>query len=178
MELEKLLSEISGILSRLNINYLITGSIACNVYTIPRATRDIDVIVELFESDVADFIEALNGNYYFNKQSIYEEVKRKGMFNIIHLHSSYKIDLIIRSNESFEISKFTRRKSINVFGINTYIVTLEDLVISKLRWIQQLESEQHKRDIISLLRNPEADMEYIRHWCKELNLKTYNLFQV
>jgi hypothetical protein len=175
MELEKLLKEISKILTNLNIPYLVTGSLAYNVYTLPRSTRDIDLIIELFEKDVPEFINALEGNYYFNQQSIYDEVKRRGMFNIIHLHSSYKIDLILRSNDPFEIAKFQRRKAMVLFGINIYVISLEDLVISKIRWIQQLESELHKRDVLVLLQSPEVDLNYIREWCNRLNLNTFNL---
>jgi len=35
-----------------NIPYMISGSIALNVYTIPRMTRDIDIVVELTENKV------------------------------------------------------------------------------------------------------------------------------
>lgn len=65
---------------------------------------------------------------------------------------------------------------IEVFGNQVFMITKEDLVVSKLRWIQQLESEIHKRDIIALLQNPGIDLSYIKNWCDKLKLKTYNLF--
>ncbi len=97
------------------------------------------------------------------------------MFNIIHLESSYKIDFIIRSTHPFEIQKFQRRQQIDYLGVKIWVITLEDLIISKLNWIQQLESELQKRDIENLLENTTADMDYIIKWCKDLKLKTYNL---
>lgn len=175
MDLEKLLNDISKMFDCLNIPYLVTGSLAYNIYSLPRATRDIDVIIELSLEDVPDFIKAIEGNYYFNQHTIYDEVKRRGMFNIIHLHSSYKVDIILRSNDPFEIAKFQRRKQMDLLGNKIYVITLEDLVISKLRWIQQLESELHKRDIISLLQSQDVDFQYIKGWCNKLNLNTFNL---
>jgi hypothetical protein len=93
----------------------------------------------------------------------------------MHLKVVTKLIFFIRSPEPFEILKFQRRKQIDYFGLKIWVITLEDLIISKLIWIQQLESELQKRDIESLLENPNADLIYVNKWCKELNLKTYNL---
>jgi hypothetical protein len=67
------------------------------------------------------------------------------------------------------------RRKIQYFGIDLWIIRLEDLVISKLKWIQVLESEKQKNDIVNLLDVFYIDMEYIMDWCKQLNLKTYQL---
>ena len=58
------------------IPYMISGSIALNIYTIPRMTRDIDIVVELEEKKVTDFI-ALFPNHYLNKETICTEVNKK-----------------------------------------------------------------------------------------------------
>ena len=97
------------------------------------------------------------------------------MFNVIDLESSQKVDFIIRKNTEFHINEFERRKKTDVYGFDVWIVSIEDLIISKLLWIQQLESDTQKRDIANLLENPSADKQYVKDWCKNLNLKTYNL---
>lgn len=175
MYIEKLLEDITRVLDSINIPYLLTGSLAYNIYALPRATRDIDLIVEIQAKDIKTFLQAIAGSYYYSEETINQEVKRRGMFNIIHLESSYKIDLIVRSDDVFEKAKFRRRKAMEFGGTLLYVITLEDLIISKLRWIQQLESELHKRDIETLLLNPDIDKEYVKNWCERLNLKTYNL---
>jgi hypothetical protein len=175
MLITNLLKIITQILERQHIPYMLSGSLALTLYAIPRATRDIDIIVELQDKHVNEFTEAIRGQFYFHEPTIKEEIKQHGMFNIIHLESSYKVDLFIRSDEPFEILKFRRRKQIDYSGLKIWVITLEDLLISKLIWIQQLESELQKRDIVSLLENPDADLTYIKNWCKELRLKTYNL---
>ena len=175
MYIEKLLAEITQMFESLKIPYLLTGSLAYNIYAVPRATREIDLIVEIKPTDIKAFLQAIEGRYYYSEETINEEVKRKGMFNIIHLESSYKIDLIVRPDDAFEMTKFNRRRSIEFQDFSIYVITPEDLVISKLRWIQQLESELHKRDIETLLLNPDIDKKYIRNWSETLNLKTYNL---
>lgn len=170
-----LLDFVVQILNNLKVQYMLSGSLAFNLYAVPRATRDIDLIVELQEKNVTQFIEAIKGKFYFHEPSIREEIKRTGMFNIIHLESGYKVDFIIRSDHSFENEKFKRRNKINYLGRKIWVITLEDLILSKLMWIQQLESELQKRDIQNLLENEKTDMEYVKYWCEILNLKTYNL---
>ncbi len=175
MFITNLLKSVTQTLEQQNIPYMLSGSLALALYSIPRATRDIDIVVELQEKHVPDFIEAIKEKFYFHEPTIKEEIKRQGMFNIIHFESSYKVDFIIRSSHPFEILKFERKKQINYFGIRLWVITLEDLIISKLIWIQQLESELQKRDIEGLLENSNVDLIYVKKWCKELNLNTYNL---
>jgi hypothetical protein len=53
MYIEKLLIQMSQLLTQLKIPYLITGSIAYSVYAIPRATRDIEALLQNTNADKA-----------------------------------------------------------------------------------------------------------------------------
>ena len=61
-ELE-VLKEVTRRLDRAKIAYMVTGSIATNLYTIPRMTRDIDLVVELSEKDLSQFIPLFDADY-------------------------------------------------------------------------------------------------------------------
>jgi len=175
MQLLKVLKDFTGLLENLRIPYMITGSVAFNLYAIPRSTRDIDMVIVLEATYVPPLIEAIHDRFYFNEETIYEEIGRKGLFNLIDTESSFKIDLIIRNDEPYEIEKFNRRQKIELDDSPLWIITLEDLVISKLRWIQQMESDLQKNDIRLLLENPFVNLDYISHWVTKLRLKTYGL---
>jgi hypothetical protein len=54
-------------------------------------------------------------------------------------------------------------------------VSPEDLIISKLIWIQQLQSAVQMLDIRNLVESDNLDWEYIDLWIRELNLNTFNL---
>jgi len=56
-----------------------------------------------------------------------------------------------------------------------YVISLEDLILAKLQWIQTLYSDRQAQDIQNLLRNPDLDKGYLTHWIQELNLNTYEL---
>lgn len=54
------------------------------------------------------------------------------MFNLIHAQSIIKVDFIIRKNHEYRLAEFKRRKKITIADFTTYIVSIEDLIISKL----------------------------------------------
>lgn len=154
---------------------MLSGSLALNVYAIPRMTRDIDFVVELQEPDIEKFLKIFQLNFYINPQTVKAEVARNGMFNVIDQETGFKIDFIVRKNTEFRKLEFARRKKIDISGFSAFIVTPEDLIISKLEWIQRLQSGKQIEDIVNLLEYKELDVEYIKNWCNLLHLNTFNL---
>jgi len=77
-----LLQKVCRSLNDHDIPYMVTGSIALNIYTIPRMTRDIDIVIELSENKIDEFI-ILFPNCYFGRKVIKRETLRKGMFNLL-----------------------------------------------------------------------------------------------
>jgi aryl carrier-like protein len=60
-------------------------------------------------------------------------------------------------------------------GFSAWLVTAEDLIISKLIWIQDVQSEKQMDDIKNLLESGDLDIVYIVSWIEQLNLKTFDL---
>lgn len=164
-----------AILDTQSIQYMLSGSLALNVYSLPRMTRDIDLIVEMKSEDVENFVKAFKDDFYCYQPSIEEEVAQRGIFNLIDNQSSLKIDFIVRKNTIYRRVEFDRRIKTNTLGFEAWVVSIEDLIISKLIWIQDYESEKQINDIKNLLENPSIDFDYIQKWTNELNLKTFNL---
>lgn len=177
MELKPLerLKFVCNSLDANNIQYMISGSIALIQYIAPRFTYDIDIVINLFEKDIDAFCNIFNQEYYIEKATIIDEVKRRGMFNIIVPEEDLKFDFIIRKNSEYHIAEFNRKIRTSFLGIDLWVVSQEDLVIAKLLWIQVLESSLQKDDITKLLQKKDIDLEYIHTWCRKLQLKTYGL---
>jgi hypothetical protein len=170
-----LLKRITKSLDLKKIPYMLSGSIALNSYTVPRMTMDIDIVVELHEENLNDFLSIFGDNYYLNKDAVKEETKRLGMFNVIDHETGFKVDFIIRKNTEYRKFEFQRRLKTKIADFDVWIVSPEDLAISKIEWIQQLQSDKQISDIENLLAKPEIDKQYIEKWCRKLNLKTFNL---
>jgi hypothetical protein len=170
------LKEVIDLLNYTGIPYMLSGSLAFNLYAVPRATRDIDVVADITHNDLDKFISLLHNRYYYNKSAMEDAINSKSMFNVIHLESGYKLDVIVLNNHPYEIHKFHRRRTIDLEDRKISVITPEDLIISKIIWIQKLESELQKRDIRQLILKEGIDMEYIHTWCNQLKLNTFELF--
>jgi hypothetical protein len=173
--IKELLKTVTGLLDQKGIGYMISGSLALNVYCIPRMTMDIDIIIELDQANLLDFLEIFSTGYYVNEETVKQEMYRKGIFNVIDHRSGLKIDFIVRKDTEYRRLEFSRKTRKLLEDIPVWMVSAEDLIISKIEWIQQLQSDKHIHDIQLLLTLPGIDRDYIVSWCKNLNLKTFNL---
>jgi hypothetical protein len=72
------------------------------------------------------------------------------MFNIIDHKSGFKADFVVLRNTEFRRTEFNRRTEVNFLGKDIYVVSPEDLLISKLIWIQELQSSLQIEDIKNL----------------------------
>jgi hypothetical protein len=171
----ELLKAITKLLEQKGIAYMVSGSLAVNVYSIPRMTLDIDIVIELDETNYKTFLEIFKSGYYLNEEAALTEIRRKGMFNVIDHKSGLKIDFIIRKETEYRRLEFSRKTRKMIENVPVWLVSAEDLIISKIEWIQQLQSDKQMQDIKNLLASPELDKEYISSWCNILDLKTFNL---
>jgi len=64
-ELE-VLKTVTQRLNEAGIRYMVSGSIAANYYTVPRMTRDIDIVIELEQSDIDRFVGLFQGDFYID----------------------------------------------------------------------------------------------------------------
>lgn len=158
------------VIKRLNENgvpYMVSGSVAMNYYSIPRMTRDLDIVVEIDDPD--RFYDAFKDKYYIDKSSVLEAIKNKSIFNIIHLEELMKVDFIIKKGSHYRKKEFTRRKKVMFEDFFMYIVSIEYLIISKLLWAKESHSEQQIKDVGNLL-DEKLDMKYLTEWLKRLNI--------
>ncbi len=154
------------------INYMISGSIAANYYTIPRMTRDIDIVIELNESDVDKFVGLFEGDFYVNRKTVEDEVSRQGMFNLIYNRYVLKIDFIVKKSSAYQQAAFVRRKQVLIEQSPMWFVSAEDLVISKLVWAKDSYSEMQLKDVGNLIETVDnLDLKYIDNWVRELGLE-------
>ena len=167
--------KIINYLNANKIEYMLSGSMAMSMYVIPRSTRDFDFVIHLPLNAVTDFSKHFKEGFYCDEDSIKDAILHKSMFNIIDFETGFKADLIILKNEAYRQEEFRRRSPYNFLDLDIYVVSPEDLLISKIAWIQQLQSNIQMEDIKSLQAVQNLDWPYIHEWIGKLKLNTFNL---
>ena len=153
------------------IPYMLTGSMAMNYHAQPRMTRDIDVVIAIGPDDVDRVAALFRPDYYVSEENIRESVAQESIFNLIHEESVIKVDCIIRKEIEYRRVEFERRERISILDFSTFIVSKEDLIISKLFWAKDSHSELQLGDVRNLLATG-YDAAYLRRWTHELGLDT------
>ena len=148
---------------------MLTGSFALAYYATPRMTRDLDFVVALTERDIPSLSAAFERDFYIDAETASAAVRSERLFNLMHLASGIKIDMIVRKADAYRQLEFERRVPVDFAGVRTWIVTREDLILSKLIWARDGKSELQLRDIRSLLQTA-PDLDYTRVWAQKLGV--------
>jgi hypothetical protein len=80
-------------------------------------------------------------------------------------------------DSDYNWTAFERREKVSFFGIDCYLATKEDLIISKLTWYNISESEKQFEDFQFLLLDEKLDMQYIQAWVSRLRINTHGLLE-
>ena len=140
-------------LERSDVPYAIVGSVASSVYGEPRATNDIDLLIQLSRADAGKLAEAFSpGDFYVPPREIIEiELSRShgGHINVIALETMMKADFYPVSVA--EAGWFARRRALEVSGRKLWFAIPEAVIVHKLRFFREGGGERHLRDIRGML---------------------------
>ena len=167
---------VARALERAGIPYFLGGSMATSLQGEPRATNDIDFVIDLPESRVVALENALGPDFEVDAPSLVEAVRRKSSWNIFHLPSVTKIDLFVRKTSPFDTVEFERRRHTEILpGTSIFLKTPEDSVLRKLLWFRQggEVSSSQWRDVVEVLRVSceSVDRAYLDRWAAEIQVQ-------
>ncbi|MDX6382670.1 MAG: hypothetical protein QOK48_243 [Blastocatellia bacterium] len=165
-----ILRDVTQRFDKAGIQYMLTGSFALNYYAQPRMTRDMDFVVALTPNDADSVVKLFEGDYYVPRNAVVRAIANQSLFNIIHSESIFKVDCIVRKNTEYRLLEFERRQQIHIDDMAIWIVSKEDLIISKLCWAKDSHSEFQMRDVRNLLKSG-YDADYLQDWTKTLGLE-------
>ena len=169
-QLEILILVAERLASR-EIPYMISGSMAMNQYAQPRMTRDIDIIIQVSGNDVSTLIELFSVDFYIDNDAVSDAIEQYGMFNVIHTESITKVDFIVRKSTPYRLTEFSRRVKITIGNHSISLVSAEDLLLSKLVWAKDSQSEMQLNDVRNLIAaKVDLDLAYLRHWASVLTV--------
>ena len=175
-EVEDVALRVARTLDALGIRYLIGGSVASSLLGEPRATNDIDILVELTEGQVGPLTAALGPDFAVDEASLRDAVRRRSSWNIFYLPLVTKVDLFIKRMEPFDDIELARRRFVPITpdGAGFYVASPEDLVVQKLAWYRaggEVASAQW-RDVLGVLAvsGAQLDRPYMAQWATRLGV--------
>jgi len=166
------LLRIKAALDGAQIPFMVSGSFASAYHGAPRASQDIDLIIDPTADQLESLLLALpESDYYVSHDAARDALQRRSQFNVIDLATNWKIDLIVRKSRPFSQEEFARKIPANLSGVQLSIATPEDVAIAKLEWAKLGGSQRQMEDVAGILQGRrDLDREYIQHWVKILEL--------
>ncbi len=177
-EILSALEPVVEVFSTLGIDYYIGGSVASSAFGLPRTTLDIDIVADVKANHAEGLANALNHEYYVDKNMIEEAIKRHSSFNLIHNSTCFKIDIFVLKCRLFDKLSIKRKKK----GIldaefpekHFFFASPEDIIISKLEWfkIGGSISERQINDVKGIIKvqGGKLDFDYLKNTANNLKL--------
>jgi hypothetical protein len=163
------------------VEYLIGGAIAEWAWGEPRATQDLDLVINLPIEAVGKLSQELEKRDMLVPAEIILDTLLEDRadipINAIHVYSGLKADLyLVRAGDELRRSAFQRRQRVD-YGPpidHVYIHSPEDLILYKLIYFQISQQSKHARDIAAILRakQHQLDLEYLEVWVTRLGLSS------
>ena len=170
----ELLRYVAGVFEDLGVTYMIGGSQASVYYGESRFTQDIDLVTDLKPEHIPALLDRFPaGEFYMSEESAREAVETRGQFNIIHAESALKIDVFVNKDTDYDRLRLERRQRLPLVpGREAYFARPEDIILYKMLYFREGQSDVHVRDILGILRvsGPELDTAYLADWARRLDL--------
>jgi hypothetical protein len=175
LSLESLLALLAELLGAAGVPYMLTGSLAGSYHGAPRATQDIDLVVDASVESLLEVAANLRAaGLYVSDDAIREAVSTRGLFNAIDPETGWKIDFILRKDRPFSFLEFERRREIQFLGLSLSVARAEDVVVAKLEWAKLGDSERQIRDVAEIVavQGDALDIIQIERWAEELGVRS------
>jgi hypothetical protein len=152
--------------------YMIGGSYASSVWGSPRQTNDLDIELELEESEVDEFFSRLDAGFLGGEEECREALRQSDEFRgfqLLHSLELFKVDVFLPLPGPYTKESFVRRQRREVLpGESFWVKSAEDIILTKLRWFRLggEVSDRQWNDIIGVLEVQAGSLDetYLRRW--------------
>jgi hypothetical protein len=166
------LGRLAAVLDGAKVDWYLCGSLASTHHGVPRSTHDVDVLVRMEPGALDRILAGLDDDQYYVSDARQALVHGQP-FNVIDRVTGLKAD-VMATRSPFHQSELSRRQRAQVLGVEVWVQTAEDTILSKLDWMKRSGgSERQARDIegILVVSGPVLDAAYIESWLDVLDVR-------
>ncbi|MEM9650886.1 MAG: DUF6036 family nucleotidyltransferase [Actinomycetota bacterium] len=169
MSQAELLRAAVALLDAADIPHMVVGSFASSFHGEPRMTRDIDLVIDPSEHGISLLVDLVDRDRFYLGDAI-EAFRQRSMFNLIEPSTGWKVDFVVRKDRPFSEAEFARRLPAQVAGVDVYVASAEDTMLSKLEWGKESASNRQFDDATAIAMVQEVDRNYLARWAAQLGV--------
>jgi hypothetical protein len=166
---------VAGALESVGATYFVGGSLASSLHGEPRATNDIDFVIDMAIGRAGALAAALGEDFEVDVDMLRDAVMHGRCANVFYLPLAMKIDFFGHAHGAFDDAEFLRRRPILVReGRALVMKSAEDTILRKLLWFREggEVSERQWRDVLGVLRAQQGNLDdaYLQEWARRLGI--------
>lgn len=171
MTLRELLETVAKALQHSKVPYMVVGSLASAFHGEPRATQDIDIVIDPTPEQLADLLRSFDPDSFYVGDGE-AALATRGMFNVVDVTSGWKIDFIVQKDRAFSAAEMSRRIDAELLGVRIFVATAEDTVVAKLEWAATGGSQRQFADAAAVIAvgGDGLDWDHLWRWADALGL--------
>jgi hypothetical protein len=171
-------ARLAAALQQLRVSYAVGGSLASSLHGVPRATNDVDVVVDLRPAHVTRLVAAIEGLFHVDEHMIRSALADHSSFNVFDRDTMMKVDVFVPRVDEWIVEELVRAReeSFEIEGatVAIHFASAEDTLLYKLVWYR-LGGEQSERqwdDVrgILMVQGEHLDRAYMRRWATFLGV--------
>lgn len=144
-------------LNDIGIRYVVTGSIASILYGEPRLTYDIDLIVEIHDQKLTQFMHAFPTiDFYIPPEDIIKienNREERGRINLIHHKTGFKADIYFVGQDNLCIWAIDNALTLKYHDVPMKIAPPEYVILRKLEYYREGQIQKHLLDIRNIIKH-------------------------
>lgn len=170
----EIITKILKITQKHNVPLMFMGGIAISVWAEPRATYDIDGIIDADITDMNKWLdEFLKEGFSYDKNTPIKLIQNLPFITLVYLlEEGYEIyvDLFL-AKTTYAKEALKRKEELKIRGVTIPIIAPEDLVLYKLLAGRNRDIEDVRQ--ILLAQKDKLDMKYMKKWASKLGVITF-----
>jgi hypothetical protein len=150
-----------------HIPYMLVGSLSSGFYGTARVTQDADFVVQLDVGALSALMAKLGPQFRLNPQVRFELATASRRCLVELADKSYLIDLFWLSEDPHDVERFARRRQVHFLDRDVFLPTVEDAIITKLRWFRAGQRHKDFQDAVGMVavQGDRIDWDYVTGWC-------------